>query len=52
MEPDIRPVREHYEVYLNGKFICSADTSKEAEEEYKEVPAGSVQGLAFQALQG
>lgn len=29
----ITPVREHYEVYLNGEFFCSADTYREAENE-------------------
>lgn len=32
---EIRPVREHFEVYLDGKFICSADTESEAEREIK-----------------
>ena len=27
---EIRHVREHYEVYINGKFYCSADTYSEA----------------------
>jgi hypothetical protein len=30
---EIRPVREHFEVYLDGQFICSADTEAEAEKE-------------------
>lgn len=30
---EIKPVREHFEVYLDGKFICSADTESEAERE-------------------
>ena len=29
----IIPVREHYEVYRNGKFFCSADTITEAARE-------------------
>ena len=29
----IKPVREHFEVYLDGEFICSADTEAEAEKE-------------------
>lgn len=30
---EIKPVREHFEVYHNGKFFCSADTYVEAERE-------------------
>lgn len=26
-------INDHYEVYLNGKFYCSADTKSEAEKE-------------------
>ena len=33
---DIRKVREHYEVYMGGKFIFSADTHLEAQQELKE----------------
>lgn len=33
---EVKPVREHYEVYLNGKFFCSADTEAEAEKEIKD----------------
>ena len=29
----IKPVKGHYEVYYNGKFICSADTEAEAKKE-------------------
>lgn len=29
----IIPVKDHYEVYRNGKFYCSADTKLEAEKE-------------------
>lgn len=32
---EIKNVRGHYEVYKNGKFFCSADTRKEANEEIK-----------------
>jgi hypothetical protein len=32
---EIKPVREHYEVFCNGEFICSADTESEAEREIK-----------------
>ena len=30
MNFDIVAVKEHYEVYINGKFYCSADTAQEA----------------------
>ena len=30
---EIRPVREHWEVYINGEFAYSADTHQEAVEE-------------------
>ena len=30
---EIKPVREHYEVFYNGKFLCSADTEIEAEKD-------------------
>lgn len=36
MTHEIRPVHEHFEVYINGKFYCSADTWKEADDEIKE----------------
>ena len=32
---EIKPVKGHYEVYLDGKFFCSADTRPEAESEVK-----------------
>ena len=32
-EYTILPVMEHYEVYHNGNFICSADTVVEAAKE-------------------
>lgn len=28
-------VNDHYEVYIDGKFCCSADTKSEAEKEIK-----------------
>ena len=31
----IRPVREYFEVYIDGKFYCSADSWREAENEIK-----------------
>lgn len=33
MEPDIKPVRGHYEAYWNGMFICSGDTYNETARE-------------------
>lgn len=30
---EIRRVMEHWEIYVNGKFIASADWLREAEEE-------------------
>lgn len=33
---EIKPVKEHFEVLLNGNFFCSADTLSEAEREIKE----------------
>ena len=32
----IFPVRGHYELYIDGKFYCSADTWEEAYKEYQE----------------
>lgn len=34
---EIKNVRGHYEVYKDGKFICSADTVKEAAEEIESI---------------
>ena len=33
MEPEIRQVKEHYEVFLNGEFQFSADNITEVEKE-------------------
>jgi hypothetical protein len=36
---DVRKVKEHYEIYLNGRFVCSCDTNElnqTLEEVYKE----------------
>jgi len=35
MSYKIRPKHGHYEVYINGKFYCSADTLAEAVKEIK-----------------
>ena len=32
---EIKPVKGHYELYIDGKFYCSADTETEAEMEIK-----------------
>lgn len=32
----IVPISGHFEVHINGKFYCSADTWKEADDEIKE----------------
>lgn len=32
---NIIPVNGHYEVYRNGKFVCSADTMSEAVREIR-----------------
>lgn len=31
----ILKVKDHYELYINGTFYCSADTINEAVEEYE-----------------
>ena len=36
MNYDIIPVMDHYEAYLNGKFICSGDNKRETEMEVQE----------------
>lgn len=28
MEPEVRKVKEHYEIYLGGTFVCSCDTNE------------------------
>ena len=33
---EIKPAREHFVVYLDGDFFCTADTEAEAEREIKE----------------
>lgn len=35
MNYTILPVRGHLEVYINGKFYCSADNMREAEMEIR-----------------
>lgn len=35
MNVDIKPNHGHWDVYIDGKFYCSADTRDEAEREYK-----------------
>ena len=36
MDYEIRAVYGHYEVYINNKFVCSADTYLEAKMEIDE----------------
>ena len=36
MEYDIVHKKDHYDVYINGKFYCSADTITEAAREIEE----------------
>lgn len=38
---EIKKVKEHYEVYDNGKFLFSADNKKEIEEELAEMQKGN-----------
>ena len=33
MQYEIKNNKGHYEVYVNGKFVCSADSEAEAESE-------------------
>jgi hypothetical protein len=35
MTYSIIPVRGHFEVYINGRFYCSADNMREVETEIK-----------------
>ena len=39
MSYSIVPNRGHYEVHINGKFYCSADTWKEATDEVEKYAA-------------
>ena len=38
---EVKPVREHFEVYLDGQFFCSADTEAEAESEIESNKGGA-----------
>lgn len=40
MIPEIKRVKDHYEVYINGKFYCTADSKKEAKKEIEEYMEG------------
>ena len=33
MYVQVKQKKEHYEIYVNGKFYCSADNLKEVQEE-------------------
>ena len=35
MDIDVRAVKGHYEIYINGVFYCSCDTKDEVDEELK-----------------
>lgn len=37
MEYEIKRERGHFEVYINGKLFCTADTHKEAMDEIREL---------------
>ena len=37
---EIKPIKGHYEVYLDGHFFCSTDTESEAETEIKNYTDG------------
>lgn len=37
----IRPKKGHFEVYINGKFYCSADNMREAIREVEKYVKGS-----------
>ena len=41
MSYDIVPAKGHYEVYINGKFYCSADNMQEAAKEIENVRKAS-----------
>lgn len=36
MPYQIIPIKGHYEVYVDGEFLCTADDKSEAESEIKE----------------
>ena len=40
MTTEIIAVHGHYEVYIDDKFYCSADTSDEAEKEIEDYERG------------
>ena len=37
MDYEIKPAYGHFEVYINGKFYCSADSMAEAIEEIDKI---------------
>ena len=41
MSYKIIPVRDHFEIYINGKFYCSADSIKEVEMELRQYYKGN-----------
>lgn len=28
MKPEVQKIKEHYEIYLDGNFVCSCDTNE------------------------
>jgi len=34
---EVRKVREHYEIYVNGDFYCSCDNRREVDEELSNI---------------
>lgn len=37
MNIEVRKVREHYEIYVNGYFYCSCDNRREVDEELSNI---------------
>lgn len=37
MNYEIKQVHQHYEIYINGNFYCSADNMNEVREELEKV---------------
>ena len=40
MTYDIKRNKEHFDIYINGRFYCSADNEKEAAQEVQEYMKG------------
>lgn len=37
MNYEVKKVHQHYEIYINGKFYCTADNMTEVREELEKV---------------